>query len=126
MSEMVLNLPMNYVEVDKDEMEYVEGGGTLTLEIGSNSFIIGALSVVGGTLTTAKAIAVLAGLGVTIATAIELGTAGLGTLYAGAFLIGWGSVVPAIAAFAVSYGINSLKGKTFEIPIPFADKTFTI
>lgn len=99
-------------------MEYFDGGGTVTFKISSNSFIIGALSAVGGSLTIAKTTAVLAGLGVTIATAIELGTAGIGTLIAGAFLVAWGGIVPALAGFTVTYGINSLKGKTFSIDVP--------
>lgn len=91
---------------------------SFTFKIGSNSFIIGALAAVGGALTAAKATAVLAGLGIAIATAIELGTFGTGTLIAGAFLITWGGVIPTLVGFAVGYGINSLKGKTFSVNIP--------
>lgn len=116
--EYKLQLPNNFVEIDREEMEYFDGGGTVTFKISSNSFIIGALSAVGGSLTIAKTTAVLAGLGVTIATAIELGTAGTGTLIAGAFLLAWGGIVPTLAGFAVTYGINSLKGKTFSIDVP--------
>ncbi len=108
-------MPSNYVVMNNEEMEYIDGGGNLSLQIRSNSFIIHALSAIGGALTVAKVGAVLAGLGIAIATAIELGTAGLGTLYAGAFLIAWGGVIPIIAGAAVTYGIQSLKGKTFNI-----------
>jgi len=113
-----LQLPSSYVDVDRDEMEYVDGGGTITFKIGSNSFIIGALATVGTALTAAKVTTVLASLGIAIATAIELGTYGMGTLIAGAFLIKWGAVIPTLAGFAVGYGINSLKGKTFSVNIP--------
>ncbi|MBZ9606722.1 hypothetical protein G9F73_002575 [Clostridium estertheticum] len=111
--EMTLKLPNNYVEVDKDEMEYVDGGGYATFKIGSGSLIIRALAAVGTSLKYGRAVAVLAGLGVTIATAVELGTAGMGTLIAGAFILTWGEIVPTLASFAVGAGINSLKGKTF-------------
>ena len=57
----------------------------------------------------------MAGAGVAIATSIELGTAGTGTLYAGAFLLAWSGVISCIAGAAVNYGINSLKGKTYKI-----------
>ena len=46
---------------------------------------------------------------------IELGTAGMGTLYVGAFLLAWGGLATTIASFAVGYGINALKGKTFKV-----------
>lgn len=123
-----LVMPKNYSVMDEEEMTYVEGGGTIKIKIGKNSFIIGALAAVGGTLTTAKCIAVLGGLGVSIAAAIELGTAGLGTLYAGAFLLSWGTVASAIAGYAVTYGVNSLKGKTFTVCSAkfLPSKTFTI
>ncbi|MHC1685302.1 MAG: hypothetical protein AB6733_20585 [Clostridiaceae bacterium] len=32
MSTMALNLPMNYVEVDRDEMEYVDGGFSVSTQ----------------------------------------------------------------------------------------------
>lgn len=113
MSEMVLRLPSSYVDVESDEMEYVDGGGYVTFRIGSGSLIIGALAAVGTALTYGKAVAVLAGLGITVATAIELGTAGTGTLIAGAFLITWSGIISTLAGFAVGAGVNSLKGKTF-------------
>lgn len=118
-----LQLPNNFTVVECCEMEYVDGGGTITFEIGANSFIIGALAAVGTSLTVAKATAVLAGLATTIAVAIELGTAGTGTLIAGAFLITFGGVIPTLAGFAVAYGVNSLKGKTFSANVPLVPST---
>ncbi|AEV67564.1 hypothetical protein [Acetivibrio clariflavus] len=115
-----LLMPSNYVVMDKEEMTYVDGGGELWIQISNNSLIISILSALGGALTKSTAEAALAAAGAAIATAIELGTAGTGTLYVGAFLIAWGSVVPIIASAAVTYGINSLKGKKFKIcDVPF-------
>lgn len=110
-----LVMPSSYVAMDEDEMMYTDGGGTFKVKIASNSFVIGALSMIGGTLTTAKVARVLGGIGITIATAIELGTAGMGTLVAGAFILAWGGITSTIAGFAVNYGINALKGKTYKV-----------
>ena len=111
----ILVMPENYVVMNEEEMTYVEAGGTFSVQIGSNSFVMTALAGISGTLTTAKVSAVLGGIGLTIAGAIELGTAGAGTLVAGAFILAWGGIVSTLAGIAVSYGINSLKGKTFAI-----------
>lgn len=72
--------------------------------------------------------AVLDGISLTIAGSIELGTAGLGALYAGAFILSWGTVSSAIAGYAVTHGINKLKGKTFKVCSHkwLSSKTFTI
>jgi hypothetical protein len=63
-----LVMPCNYVVMDNNEMEYLDGGGELWIEIGKNSFIIHALSAVGGTLTISAAKSILASLGIAIAT----------------------------------------------------------
>jgi len=110
-----LVMPSNYVVMDSNEMEYLEGGGTLTLAISNKSMIIAMLSAVGGALTVAKATAVLSAATTAISTAIFLGSAGTLTLYAGAFLLAFESVIPVIAGAAVKYGIDSLKGKTFDL-----------
>ncbi|MNN34507.1 hypothetical protein D3C81_1483150 [compost metagenome] len=58
-----------------------------------------------------------------IAVAIELGTAGTGTLIAGAFLITFAGIIPTLASTAAAYGINSLKGKIFSANIPLVPST---
>lgn len=128
-----LVMPSSYAVMDEEEMSYVEGGGTVSLglKIGKNSFVIHALSAIGSTLTIAKCTAALTGCQIAIATAIELGTAGMGTLYAGAFLLAFGGVIPVIASAAVTYGIQGLKGKTFKCSVsrswlPDISHTFTI
>ena len=67
-------------------------------------------------------------IGVTIATSIELGTAGAGTLIAGAFILAWGGIVSTLVSAAVTYGIYSLRGKTFKVASGWwcPNKTFTI
>lgn len=110
-----LVMPQNYALLNEEEMTYVEGGGTFSVEIGDNSFVMTALASISGTLTTAKVTAVLGSVGVAIATAIELGTAGTGTLIAGAFILAWGGIVSSIAGIAVTYGLNSLKGKKWDL-----------
>ena len=111
-------MPSSYAVMEQDEMTYVDGGGTLTfgITISKNSLIIGLLSCIGGTLTVAKVTAALTAATATAAiiTAIEFGTAGLGTLYCGAIILALGAIIPAVAGFAVTYGINSLKGKSFK------------
>lgn len=114
-----LVMPSSFAIMNEEEMTYTEGGARVTvgIQIKSNSFIIGLLGAIGGTLTTAKATAALATATGAIITAIELGTAGAGTLYAGAFILAAGAFIPTIAGFAVTYGINSLKGKTFKTSV---------
>ena len=109
-------MPSSYAVMDEEEMTYVEGGGTLTLgiKIGKNSFIVSMLAAVGSALTVAKATAILTAATASIITAIELGTAGAATLYAGALLLAVGKIIPTIAGAAVAYGVNSLKGKSFK------------
>lgn len=128
-----LVMPSSYAMMEEEEMVYVEGGGkiSLGLKIGKNSFVIHALSAVGSALTIAKCTAALTACSVAIATAIELGTAGMGTLYAGAFLIGFRTVIPYIASAAVTYGLQGLKGRKFKCSVsrkwlPNLSHTFTI
>ena len=47
-------MPSSYVDIDREEMEYVDGGGTLRMKISKNSLIIHLLSAIGGALTSAK------------------------------------------------------------------------
>lgn len=123
-----LVMPTSYALMDREELTYVDGGGTFKVQIGEKSFVMGALGVLGGGATATAISAALDAIGVSIAAAIELGTAGAGTLAAGAFILAWGGIASAIAGYAVNYGINSLKGKTFTVIsasyIP--DITFTI
>ena len=110
-----LVMPKNYAVVNEEEMTYVEGGGTFYIAVGSNSFVIHALSALGlGASKWAMTVA-LDAIGASIATSIELGTAGAGTLVAGAFILAWGGIVSTLVSAAVTYGIQSLKGKTFKI-----------
>jgi len=90
--EGALAMPSSYAVMSNEEMTYTDGGGTFRVQVGEKSFVMTALGAVGGTLTTAKVTAVLAGVGASIATAIELGTAGTGTLIAGAFILAWGEL----------------------------------
>ena len=46
MSEMVLRLPSCYVDVESDEMEYIEGGGNYFTDMAT---LVGALSACSGT-----------------------------------------------------------------------------
>lgn len=109
-------------------MTYVEGGGTAYVQVKSNSYVIKALAALGGGATRWAMTAALNAIGVSIATAIELGTAGAGTLVAGAFILSWGGVVSCLVGAAVSYGICSLQGKKFKIASGWwcPNKTFNI
>lgn len=77
-----------------------------------------------GNAYSCKGNSALTAAGAAIATAVELGTAGTGTLYAGAFIIAWGAIVPTIAGAAVTYGINSLKGKTFAVDVSWVNGNY--
>ena len=110
-----LVMPENYSEMTENDMIYVDGGGKAYLKIGKNSIIINVLANLGKNATKEAMKKALIGAGASIAAAIELGTAGVGTLWVGAFILAWGDIIPTIAAEAVSYGISSLKGKKFKI-----------
>ena len=92
-------MPKNYAVVTEDEMTYVEGGGTLTITITKNT-ICSAIGILGGVATKAGLTAIFASASVAVATAIELGTAGTGTLIAG-LLLYYGSTAAAAIAGAV-------------------------
>ncbi len=110
-----LQLPMRFVEVDREEMEYVDGGGTFRIQISSNSFIISMLATSGGYLTIGGAKAILGAATTAIAGAIVAGTAGLGSILAGIFMLNCAGFISTLAGAAVSYGVNSLKGRTFTV-----------
>ena len=123
-----LVMPSNYAVVNDNEMEYVEGGGTTYLKIGKNSFVAGALAALAGWGSKAMMTAALNAIGISIAASIELGTAGAGTLLAGAFILTWSGVVTTLVGFAVTYGVNCVKGKKFKLASGCwcPNKTFTI
>ena len=80
MSEMVLTLPSNYVDIDRDQMEYVEGGGTFSVTF-TNSFLSGcAAAFVGGGAGAVAAVVAssLAAQGVIIGGIVTAATAGTG------------------------------------------------
>lgn len=64
------------------------------------------LAAVGSSLTVAKATAILTAATASVITAIELGTAGAATLYAGALILAFGKIIPTLAGAAVAYGVN--------------------
>lgn len=58
MSTMTLQMPMSYVDVDREEMQYVDGGGWIAWTLGASSglayAVAGAIAgfVAGGTIGT--------------------------------------------------------------------------
>lgn len=104
MSTMTLQLPMNYVEVERDEMEYVDGGGTISITL-SYGFIAGLVARAGtGYALTAALVAFDAGL----AAAIELGTAGWGTLFAAMASAAFGAMIPTIVGLITRGVVNGI------------------
>jgi len=45
---MTLKLPVNYVDIDREEMEYVDGGGTVGFRVHLASWILGIGALAGG------------------------------------------------------------------------------
>lgn len=41
----MLVMPSSYAVMDEEEMTYVEGGGTIKVKIGKNSFVVGHLHI---------------------------------------------------------------------------------
>lgn len=82
---------------NKDEMMYLEGGGTIKIKLKKKT-IQNAISVIAGAVTSVAICVALDALAVNIAAGIELGTAGLGTLAVGAFLVSWHGWAAGIAA----------------------------
>ena len=103
--EDALVMPNNCAMMDEEEMTYVEGGGTLYVTF-TKSTICNAIGVLGGVVTKAAVTALLESAAIGVATAIELGTAGTGTLVAGLVLV-YGSTVAAAAAAKIVKNIAS-------------------
>jgi hypothetical protein len=126
--EMSLRLPMEYVEVERDEMEYVDGAGTITITL-TKGTIQKAIGTISGTVTKFAVTAALDALGASIATAVELGTAGAGTLVVGAFLIAWGGMASALAGSIVGAVVGHTytggsQSASFNVPL-VPSHTFT-
>lgn len=94
-----LVMPSNYVAMNENEMTYVDGGGTGYLTF-KKSTITTAIAALAGFATKKAITAILASACVGVASAIELGTAGTGTLIAGLILY-YGASAAAGAAAAI-------------------------
>lgn len=93
-------MPAKYAVVNEEEMTYVEGGGTLSITI-TKGTICNAIGALGGVATKAGLTAIFSSAAVGVATAIELGTAGTGTLIAGLILYYGSTAAAAIAGMVV-------------------------
>lgn len=106
-----LEMPSNYALMCEEEMTYVEGGGTVTITI-KKSTIQGVIGTISGAASGWAINAALDSLAIPIATAIELGTAGAGTLAVGAFLIAWhgaaAGIASGIAGSIVGTGVSKI------------------
>lgn len=103
-----LVMPINYAVMDEEEMTYVEGGGTFSITLKKDT-ICWAIAAISGVATKAALKAIFAGMMTGIAVAIELGTAGWGTLLAGLVLY-YGSSVAAAGAAAI---VKNIAGKIY-------------
>lgn len=97
-----LQLPNSFVDVDREEMEYVEGGGTvkLTLTYGTIAFLVAKVGVGWGLR------AALSGLNASIGCAIVFGTAGWGTLFAAVGLAAFQAAIPWVAGAIARSAVN--------------------
>lgn len=90
-------MPRGCEVMDCEEMEYVDGGGTVQITL-KKSTIQTVIGTIGGAASGWAINAALDSLAIPIATAIELGTAGTATLAVGAFLIAWHGAAAGIAS----------------------------
>jgi len=108
-----LTMPANYVVMDEDEMCYVDGGGTITITL-TKGTIQGCIGTISGVASASAIQGALDALGGTIATAVELGTAGAGTLAVGAFLLAWNGMAAGLATTIASSVIGNGAGKLYR------------
>jgi len=119
-----LVMPMNASALDCEEMEYVEGGGTISLHIDGSTLAGWAAAGLSGWALSGIIDSALVGL----ATTVELGSAGTGTLVAATLLSACAWLVPALVGLITSSSTSSLsRGVTYTLAsgwmIPF---NFTI
>ena len=116
-----LVMPSNYAVMDEDDMMYVDGGGTLTITL-KKSTIQAAIGAIAGIASGIAITAALDSVGIRIAAAIEVGTAGAATLAVGAFLVAWHGWAAGIAAGIATTIIGSGAGKLYT----GGDKKFSV
>lgn len=104
-----LVMPSNYAVMDEEEMTYVEGGGTFSLTLKKSTICWAVGAIVGG-VTRVAVEKLLQGMMTGIAVAIELGTAGWGTLLAGLVLL-YSSNAAALWAWQIT---KDLAGKIYK------------
>lgn len=98
----------------------------LIIKVGASSFVMNCISACLSWLGYKGTTAALLAIGTTIATSIELGTAGMGTLIAGAFILAMYTFVPKLVSLAIAYGCSKVYGQQAVISCSFLKKDFTI
>lgn len=116
-----LVMPSSYAVMEQEEMTYVEGGGTVRVTV-KKSTIQNLISVISGAVTGTAVALALDSLGIKIAAAIELGTAGTATLAVGAFLVAWNGWAVGIASSIAGSVVGSGVGKLYK----GGDKTMSV
>ena len=113
MSTFVLQLPNSFVDIDNEEMEYVDGGGAITFSISANSVA----KLIVGYFTRTAVIAALSGIDATIGAAIIFGTAGAGTFVAAACVTALGVAIPWLATQLVDNYVTGNRNKTVSLTL---------
>ncbi len=98
MSTMALQLPSSFLDVEREEMEYVDGGGTAAVHLTGASVV----GLAAGGASAAAIGAALSGVVDSIGLACFLGTAGTGTFVAMALVAALQCAVPLIASTIAS------------------------
>jgi hypothetical protein len=107
MSEMVLRLPSSYVEIERDEMEYVDGGRLGWLLEGAAGSILGTLIMQAFGIELAKGCAfraVVAMGGWVYSTFVSSGALAFIAPYAA--VIGMAAIVTVVGCYIVDHNMN--------------------
>ena len=121
-----LVMPSSYAMMDEEEMTYLEGGAKLIISVAKDSFTMLCLTSLASWAGYKATTAALLAVGTTIATSIELGTAGMGTLIAGAFILALYAFAPKLVSLAITYGAQKTYGQKITWEVAALKKDFKI
>jgi hypothetical protein len=105
-------MPKNYVSIDSTEMEYIDGGGKITLTLKGSTIAGAAASGVSYCAVKAALMPAITALSVSI----FAGTAGWGTLISTALLLAAPKIISVVCGLITAALIDgNVKGKSFTI-----------
>lgn len=112
--EYVLQMPTNYVEIDGDEMEYVEGG-FYYLTYSDVVKVVTTLGMTAATVTIAGVVTGLGGAGAVATLLPGIGWAAAGIIAANAAVFGWACVTAITERKGIDISVGLPAGLKFVV-----------